>query len=49
MGIAHPCPLWKHTAGAWAWAMAVLALQGALLMGATRWALRRHEPGRRTA
>ncbi|MGH3746647.1 MAG: ATP-binding cassette domain-containing protein, partial [Micromonosporaceae bacterium] len=38
--------LWKHTSGAWAWAMSVLALQGVLLSAATRLALRRHEPGR---
>jgi ABC-type multidrug transport system ATPase subunit len=38
--------LWKHTAGAWWWAMGVLALQGVVLTGAARWALRRHEPGR---
>jgi ABC-type multidrug transport system ATPase subunit len=38
--------LWKHTAGAWWWAMGVLALQGVVVTGATRWALRRHEPGR---
>ncbi|GAA0930634.1 hypothetical protein GCM10009558_043740 [Virgisporangium aurantiacum] len=38
--------LWNHTAGAWWWAMGVLALQGVVVTGATRWALRRHEPGR---
>jgi ABC-type multidrug transport system ATPase subunit len=38
--------LWKHTAGAWWWAMGVLALQGAVVTCAARWALRRHEPGR---
>ncbi|MFC5002131.1 FHA domain-containing protein [Dactylosporangium cerinum] len=38
--------LWNHTAAAWWWAMAVLALQGAVVTGAGRWALRRHEPGR---
>jgi ABC-type multidrug transport system ATPase subunit len=38
--------LWKHTAGAWWWAMGVLALQGLVVSCATRWALRRHEPGR---
>ncbi|MGH3716905.1 MAG: ATP-binding cassette domain-containing protein, partial [Micromonosporaceae bacterium] len=41
-----PDQLWDHTAGQWAWAMAVLGLQGVLLTGAARWALRRHEPGR---
>ncbi|GAA2585306.1 FHA domain-containing protein [Dactylosporangium fulvum] len=38
--------LWRHTAGAWWWAMGVLALQCAVVTGAARWALRRHEPGR---
>jgi ABC transport system ATP-binding/permease protein len=38
--------LWRHTAGAWWWAMGVLALQGLVLTCAARWALRRHEPGR---
>jgi ABC transport system ATP-binding/permease protein len=38
--------LWKHTAEAWWWAMGVLALQGVVVTGAARWALRRHEPGR---
>ncbi|MEO3927786.1 FHA domain-containing protein [Micromonosporaceae bacterium B7E4] len=38
--------LWRHTTGAWWWAMGVLALQGGVLTAATRWALRRHEPGR---
>ncbi|MGI5151676.1 FHA domain-containing protein [Plantactinospora sp. CA-294935] len=38
--------LWRHTTGAWWWAMGVLALQGGVLTVATRWALRRHEPGR---
>ncbi|MGH3739003.1 MAG: ATP-binding cassette domain-containing protein, partial [Micromonosporaceae bacterium] len=41
-----PDQLWDHTVGQWAWAMAVLWLQAALLTGAARWALRRHEPGR---
>ncbi|MEN3608279.1 FHA domain-containing protein [Plantactinospora sp. ZYX-F-223] len=38
--------LWRHTTGAWWWAMGALALQGGMLTAATRWALRRHEPGR---
>lgn len=38
--------LWRHTAGAWGWAVGVLLLQAAILAGLTRWALRRHEPGR---
>ncbi len=38
--------LWRHTAAAWWWAMGVLALQGAAVTAAGRWALRRHEPGR---
>ena len=38
--------LWKHTTGAWWWAMGVLALQGVVVTCAARWALRRHEPGR---
>ncbi|MGI5213135.1 FHA domain-containing protein [Plantactinospora sp. CA-290183] len=36
--------LWAHTAGAWSWAMLVLASQTVLLTAAVRWALRRHEP-----
>ncbi|MDW5327093.1 FHA domain-containing protein [Plantactinospora sp. KLBMP9567] len=38
--------LWRHRTGAWWWAMGVLALQAGVLTAATRWALRRHEPGR---
>ncbi|MBT8227173.1 MAG: FHA domain-containing protein [Dactylosporangium sp.] len=38
--------LWAHTAGAWGWAMGVLAFQGLVMVIATRLALRRHEPGR---
>jgi ABC-type multidrug transport system ATPase subunit/pSer/pThr/pTyr-binding forkhead associated (FHA) protein len=39
-----PDALWRHTTGAWTWAMAVLAGQTVLLTVAARWALRRHEP-----
>ncbi|MBN1171420.1 MAG: FHA domain-containing protein [Micromonosporaceae bacterium] len=38
--------LWAHTAGAWGWAMAVLGVQALVVLGVTRIALRRHEPGR---
>ncbi|WP_018350353.1 FHA domain-containing protein [Longispora albida] len=38
--------LWRHSTGAWLWAAGVLCAQAALLCLGTRWALRRHEPGR---
>ncbi|WP_412543527.1 ATP-binding cassette domain-containing protein [Longispora sp. K20-0274] len=39
-------PLWRHELGRWLWALWVLVTLGVLLTAATRWALRRHEPGR---
>ncbi|MEE6259350.1 ABC transporter permease [Plantactinospora sonchi] len=38
--------LWRHTVGAWWWAMGVLVVQCVVLTAAARWALRRAEPGR---
>ncbi|MGY0235796.1 ATP-binding cassette domain-containing protein [Longispora urticae] len=38
--------LWRHQVTGWLWALWVLVVQAVLLTFATRWALRRHEPGR---
>jgi ABC-type multidrug transport system ATPase subunit len=40
-------PLWGHTIGAWWRSIVLLVVQAAAFIAATRWALTRHDPGKK--